>query len=189
MINQHILPAFRVYRHSMGCSAISGEVGWGTLWQDSQLQGLIWRQCKSSYLRVYWVDPCSWRFTIQVPELPVAPDPMCHEKLDLSYRQAIFYPCLTWSLPCPGAVTCRRGWYPNTGFWHYILPSQRKSGSFTGFWTMYHWTCPGGGGGSSELCDRSSAGRVWQLYWPQWRPGLNKPVVVSIMRVSSLPEW
>ena len=31
MINQHILPAFRVHRHSMGCSAISVEVGWGSL--------------------------------------------------------------------------------------------------------------------------------------------------------------
>lgn len=167
MINQHMLPAIRVHRHSMEWSTISGEVGWGTLWQNSQLQGLIWKQCKSSYLRVYWVDPCSQGFTTQVPELLVALGPMCHKKMELSCGQAIFYPCPTWPLPCPGAVIYRRGWYPSTGFWHYMLPSQRKSGSFTGFWTVHHWACPGGGGGSSALGNRSLVGRVWQLHWPQ----------------------
>lgn len=190
MINQHILPALRVHRHRMGCSAISREVGWGSpVAKSSVLWGLIWRQCKSSYLRVYWVDPCSWRFAIEVAELLVALYRMCCKNWTYLLRASNVLSMSYMAFALSWCCDMQKRWYPDMGFWHHILPSQRKSSSFTDFWTMHHWACPGGGGGSSELGNRSSVGRVWQLYWPQGRPGLKKPVVVSTVRVISLPEW
>lgn len=130
MINQHVLPAFRVHRHSVGCSAVNGEEGKR---QNFWLWGLLWRQWKFSYLGACWGTLCSWGFTVPSPELLVALDPTGCESLDLSCRKALFYPCPAWPLPCPGAVGCRRLWYPP---WAFSIPSQRRSGTFTVFWTV-----------------------------------------------------
>lgn len=93
------------------------------------------------------------------PELLVALDPLGCKNLDLSCRKALFYPCPAWLLPCPGAVRCRRVWYPRIGFFH---PFSKEECQFTVFWTKHH-SYPEGAGRTCELSHRSSVRRVWEL--------------------------
>lgn len=81
------------------------------------------------------------------------------EKLDLSCRKALVYPCSAWPLPCPGAVRCRRVWYPPMGFFRPFSKEEWWLHCPSDYASLLPWGCRG----TCELTHRNSVRRCWEL--------------------------